>query len=107
VISTLYIAPSVIGAIAMVVNSLHSDKVRERRHGVAIRLVGGEVFLLAAVAASGQSLLLAYAFMCLAGIGLFRPLGPFWAIPSETLPKKTAGSAIGLIDVVGSLGGYS
>jgi ACS family tartrate transporter-like MFS transporter len=61
VISTLYMAPFVVGAIAM----------------------------------------------SLAGIGLFRSLGPFWAIPSETLLKKTAGSAIGLIDVVGSLGGYS
>ena len=37
---------------------------------------------------------------------MFGPLGPFWAIPSETLPKKTAGSAIGLINAVGSLGGY-
>jgi sugar phosphate permease len=106
VISTLYIVPFVIGAIAMVVNSLHSDKVRERRLHVSITLVGGGVFLLAAVATIGQSLLLSYAFMCLAGIGLFGPLGPFWAIPSETLPEKTAGSAMGLINAVGSLGGY-
>jgi sugar phosphate permease len=69
-------------------------------------LVGGGVFLLAAVAMSGLSALLSYVFICLAGIGLFGPLGPFFAIPFETLPKKTASSAIGLINAVGSLGGY-
>jgi MFS family permease len=53
VISTLYIVPFVIGAIAMVVNSLHSDKVRERRLHVSITLVGGGVFFLAAVATIG------------------------------------------------------
>ena len=90
-ISVLYVVPFVIGAIAMVVNSLHSDKVRERRMHVAIPLVGGGVFLLAAVAASSLSSAFAYLFICLAGVGLFGPLGPFWAIPSETLPKKSAG----------------
>ncbi len=105
-ISVLYVVPFVIGAIAMVVNSLHSDKVRERRIHVAIPLVGGGVFLLAAVAASSFSSAFAYLFICLAGVGLFGPLGPFWAIPSETLPKAVAGSAMGLINAVGSLGGY-
>jgi sugar phosphate permease len=105
-ISVLYIVPFVVGAIAMVVNSLHSDKKRERRIHVSVPLIGGGVFLLAAVAASGSSAMIAYLFLCLAGMGLFGPLGPFWAIPSETLPKKTAGSAIGLINAVGSLGGY-
>lgn len=106
VISTLYIVPFVIGAIAMVINSLHSDKVRERRVHVSISLLGGGIFLLAAVAVSTLSALLSYALICLAGIGLFGPLGPFWAIPSETLPKRSVGSAIGLINAVGSLGGY-
>lgn len=105
-VSALYVVPFVVGAVAMVANSLHSDKVRERRVHVSLPLIGGGAFLLAAVAANGMSPLLAYVFLCLAGVGLFGPLGPFWAIPSETLPKKTAGTAIGLINAVGSLGGY-
>lgn len=105
-VSILYVVPFVIGAIAMVANSIHSDKVRERRVHVSIPLFGGGAFLLAAVAASRLSPVLAYLFICLAGVGLFGPLGPFWAIPSETLPKKSAGLAIGLINAVGSLGGY-
>jgi MFS family permease len=105
-ISVLYVVPFIVSAIAMVGNSLHSDKARERRVHAAIPLFGGGIFLLAAVAAIGVSPLLAYFFLSLAGVGLFGPLGPFWSIPSETLPKKTVGSAIGLINAVGSLGGY-
>ena len=106
IVSTLYIVPFIVGAIAMVLNSLHSDKVRERRVHAAIPLLGGGIFLLAAVAASSAMPLLAYGLLCLAGVGLFGPLGPFWAMPSERLPKEIAGPAIGLVNAVGSLGGY-
>jgi sugar phosphate permease len=106
VVSTLYVVPFIVGAVAMVANSLHSDKVRERRVHVSIPLLGGGLFLLAAVGARAYSPLLAYGLLCVAGMGLFGPLGPFWAIPSETLPKEVAGPAIGLVNAVGSLGGY-
>lgn len=105
-ISTLYIVPFVVGAVTMVINSQHSDKLRERRGHVAVALVSGGALLLAAVLATTLSPLLAYVFLCLAGIGLFGPLGPFWSIPSETLSRKIAGPAMGLINAVGSLGGY-
>jgi sugar phosphate permease len=105
-VSILYVVPFVVGAVIMVVNSLHSDKVRERRVHVSIALLAGGLLLLAAVGVLSASPLLAYFFLCLAGVGLFGPLGPFWAIPSETLPKEVAGPAIGLINAVGSLGGY-
>ncbi|HUE65179.1 MAG TPA: MFS transporter [Rhizomicrobium sp.] len=106
VVSTLYIVPFIVGAVAMVLNSLHSDKVRERRIHAAIPLLGGGLFLLGAVAANSAAPLAAYALLCLAGVGLFGPLGPFWAMPSERLPKEIAGPAIGLVNAVGSLGGY-
>ena len=70
------------------------------------RCLAGGAFLLAAVAASSASLLLAYGLLCAAGVGLFGPLGPFWSMPSERLPKEVAGPAIGLVNAVGSLGGY-
>ena len=106
VVSTLYIVPFIVGAIAMVLNSLHSDKERERRIHASIPLLGGGLFLLAAVVASSAAPLLAYGLLCLAGVGLFGPLGPFWAMPSERLPREVAGPAIGLVNAVGSLGGY-
>lgn len=105
-VSVLYIVPFIVGAAAMVANSLHSDRSRERRVHVSIPLFGGGLLLLAAVMTAGFSTWMAYIFLSLSGMGLFGPLGPFWSIPSETLPKNVVGSAIGLINAIGSLGGY-
>ena len=33
-------------------------------------------------------------------------LGPFWAIPTETLPRSVSGSAMGLVNALGNLGGF-
>ncbi|MGH9692482.1 MAG: MFS transporter [Candidatus Acidiferrales bacterium] len=105
-VAILFTVPYIIGAASMVLNSLHSDRTRERRAHVGITLGVGGVLLLAAVELSGVSPLLAYILVCLAAAGSYAPLGPFWTIPSEMLPKKIAGSAMGLINAVGNLGGY-
>lgn len=52
-----------------------------------------------------RSPLLSFVFVCLAAVGPNAPLGPFWAIPTETLPPAVSGSAMGLINAFGSLGG--
>jgi nitrate/nitrite transporter NarK len=33
-------------------------------------------------------------------------MGPFWAIPTETLPAKTVGSVMGFVNAIGNLGAY-
>jgi nitrate/nitrite transporter NarK len=52
------------------------------------------------------SQLLAFALICVSGIGAYGPMGPFWAIPTETLPAKVVGSVMGLINALGNLGAY-
>ena len=47
-----------------------------------------------------------YVFLCLAIPGPFAAMGPFWAIPSECLPRAKAGLLIGLVNAFGCLGGY-
>jgi len=34
-------------------------------------------------------------------------MGPFWSIPSETLPRSAVGLAIGLVNAFGNLGGFA
>jgi nitrate/nitrite transporter NarK len=63
-------------------------------------------FFLAAVLASEQASLLSFVFLCLVGPGIYGGLGPFWAIPGEVFPRAVAGSAMGLINALGGLGGY-
>jgi sugar phosphate permease len=102
----VYTFPFIIGAIALLVVARHSDKTNERRkHASAAMLLGG-LFILLAVAAIPYSPLLAFAFITLSGIGAYAPMGPFWAIPTETLPAKTVGSVMGFVNAIGNLGAY-
>jgi len=102
----LFGIPYALTAVVMVLNSRHSDRTRERRGHVAL------VYLL-----SGLSLILSvglrehfwvsYALLCLAIPGPFAAMGPFWAIPSETLPRSAVGLVIGVVNAFGNLGGFA
>lgn len=103
---TLYTLPFIVGAIALLLISRHSDKVRERRlHAAGAMLFGGTCLLLA-VAAISSSLLLSFVFIVLSGVGAYGPLGSFWSIPTETLPSHVAGSVMGMVNALGNLGAY-
>jgi MFS family permease len=102
----VYTVPFMIGAIALLVVARHSDKSHERRKHAAAAMSLGGLFILLAVAVIPYSLLLAFAFIALSGIGAYAPMGPFWAIPTETMPAKTVGSVMGFVNAIGNLGAY-
>jgi sugar phosphate permease len=102
----LYTLPFIVGAISLALVGRHSDKMHERRyHGAAAMLFGGCCILLA-VAMIPYSQLLAFALITLSGVGAYGPMGPFWAIPTETLPAKIVGSVMGFVNALGNLGAY-
>ena len=102
----LYTLPFIVGAISVLVVSRHSDKMHERRfHAAGAMLLGGTCILLA-VAIIPHSLLIAFAFIALSGVGAYGPMGAFWAIPTETLPPKIVGSVMGFVNAIGNLGAY-
>jgi len=102
----LYTLPFIVGAISLAVVGRHSDKMHERRyHGAAAMLFGGCCILLA-VATISYSRLLAFSLITLSGVGTFGPMGPFWAIPTETLPARIVGSVMGFVNALGNLGAY-
>src|ERR1700674_859764 len=105
-IGIVYTFPFIIGAIALLVVARHSDKTRERSKHAATAMALGGFFILLAVAIIPYSLLLAFAFIALSGVGAYGPMGPFWAIPTETLPAKTVGSVMGFVNAIGNLGAY-
>jgi len=105
-VGILFAIPYLITGVAMILNSQHSDKSRERRRHVAFGLAWTGVCLLLGVAFSQMPFALSFIFIFLAGAGTYSALGPFWAIPTETLPRHVAGSAMGLINALGNLGGY-
>lgn len=102
----LYMLPFLFGALCLVLISRHSDKVQERPLHVAGAMLSGGSCVLLAVATSSHSLLLSFAFIVLSGVSAFGAMGPFWAIPTETLPPRVSGSVMGMVNAVGNLGGF-
>ncbi len=102
----LFAVPYVMTGIGMVLISRHSDRYRERRLHVAAGLAWAGLTLLAGVLASRHSATGSFALIALVGAGSYGLLGPFWAIPTETLARRVSGSAMGLVNALGNLGGY-
>lgn len=105
-VGLLFAVPYVITAIGMVLISKHSDRYRERRRHVAAGMASAGLALLAGVLASRYSATASFALIALVGAGSYGALGPFWAIPTETLARRVAGPAMGLVNALGNLGGY-
>ncbi|HVU26667.1 MAG TPA: MFS transporter [Verrucomicrobiae bacterium] len=101
----LFAIPYAVTAVIMILNSWHSDKTHERRGHVAFVYTLSGVSLIVSVL-TRENFWLSYAFMCLAIPGPFAALAPFWAIPTETMPRNVFGPAIGLVNAIGNTGGF-
>jgi nitrate/nitrite transporter NarK len=102
----LFAVPYAVTAIVMVLISWHSDKKHERRgHVAAMYFMSGASLILSVVLSN--HFWVSYAFMCLAIPGPFAAMAPFWAIPSETLPRSVMGIVMGLVNAFGNLGGFA
>jgi MFS family permease len=101
----LFAVPYAVTAVIMVINSWHSDKTGERRGHVAIVYILSGASLILSVL-TRDNFWLSYGFMCLAIPGPFAALAPFWAIPTETMPRAIYGPVIGLVNALGNTGGF-
>lgn len=101
----LFAIPYAVTAVIMIINSWHSDKTRERRgHVAAVYFLSGTSLILSVLLR--QHFWVSYALMCLAIPGPFAAMAPFWAIPSETLPRAFLGLVVGVVNAFGNLGGF-
>jgi MFS family permease len=82
----------------------HSSKTGEKRwHGASgmfIAAVGMVVF------GASQSPIVSFLGMCAAGVGVYAALGVWWSYPTTFLSGAAAAGAVGLINSVGSIGGF-
>lgn len=103
---TLFAIPYAVTAVIMILNSWHSDKTRERRgHVAAIYTLSGASLILSVLLR--DHFWLSYILMCLAIPGPFAAMAPFWAIPSETMPRASLGLVVGIVNAFGNLGGFA
>lgn len=102
----LFAFPYAVTAVIMVINSWHSDKMRERRgHVAAVYVLSGTSLILSVLLR--EHFWIAYGLLCLAIPGPFAALAPFWAIPSETMPRNVMGPVMGLVNAFGNVGGFA
>ena len=97
--------PYVVSLTAMLVNGWHSDKTGERRWHAAVPQFAGAMALLGLIAlpVSTRTSLALFAVLC----SMYSFLPVFWAIPSEILSAEEAAAGVGLINAVGSVGGFA
>lgn len=101
----LFAVPYAVTALIMILNSWHSDKTGERRgHVAAVYTLSGASLVLSVL--TRDNFWLSYSLMCLAVPGPFAALAPFWAIPTETMPRGVYGPVIGLVNALGNTGGF-
>jgi MFS family permease len=105
-VGVLFALPYLLTAVGMIIVSHHSDRKRERCWHVAFAMAWAGAFMLASVLLTGSFPALSFLAISFVGAGSYGALGPFWAIPTETLPRSVSGSAMGLVNALGNLGGY-
>jgi MFS family permease len=101
----LFAIPYAATAFIMILNSWHSDKTHERRwHVAGIYALSGTALILSVL--MRKHFWVSYGLICLAIPGPFAAMAPFWAVPSETMPRAGLGLVVGLVNAFGNLGGF-
>ncbi|WP_051095082.1 MFS transporter [Streptomyces sp. LaPpAH-108] len=98
--------PYACAAVAMLFNSRLSDRSGRRRAAVWPWLAGGGLALLASYAAGGN-FPLALTLLVVAGLCLYAPYGPYFALVSTLAPPGVAGAAVALVNSFGALGSFA
>jgi ACS family tartrate transporter-like MFS transporter len=104
VVGFLSAIPFLVGAICMVIIGSIADRTGKRRNTVATSAIIAATGL-CGIAASHQ-LIWAMITLCIAAIGIFGTLGPFWALPTRYLRGTAAAAGIAVINSTGALAGY-
>ena len=96
--------PNLLGVIAMIFVSRHSDRTQERRYHLAasVALAGMGMLLLGAP----RSPLSSFALLSAVAIGTYSSLPVFISIPGEFLTGFSAAAGIALVTSVSSSGGF-
>jgi D-galactonate transporter len=105
-VALLSAVPYFIAAVGMVLVGNHSDRTGERPRHVAFSALLGSAGLLMSAYFSHENPVLAFLALCLAALGIWSTLGPFWSLPTEFLTGTAAAGGIALINSMGNVGGF-
>jgi len=104
-VGMLAIIPYIGTMLGIFVLSFLSDKTGKRRIFIILPLIGFAACLSASVTFD-SNIMIAYFFLVGAGFFLQAAASPFWTIPAKVTTSEVAGSARGVINGLGNLGGF-
>jgi predicted MFS family arabinose efflux permease len=104
-VGMLAIIPYVGTMLGIITMSVLSDKTGKRRMFIVLPLCGFAACLAASVSVS-HNIMASYGFLVGAGFFLQAATSAFWTIPSKITTPEVAGSARGVINGLGNLGGF-
>jgi len=106
IVTLLTVLPYCVGLAAMLFVGWSSDRKLERKWHASVSMLIAASGLFLSVMTQGHPIV-ALMMFCVAAIGLYSFYAPFWGLPTSFLTGTTAAAAIGLINSVGNLGGFS
>jgi sugar phosphate permease len=92
---------------AMMVNSAACDRSGNRIRHIWPFLAAAAVAFYASYALGPSHAPLSFALLTVAGICMYAPYGPFFALLPELFPRNVAGGATALVNSLGGLGGFA
>jgi MFS family permease len=96
----------VFGAMMMVLLSFTSDRLQERKwHVIGASLLAGAFLFMVPQPAPATVFWSVACFTCINGL-MYGRFAVFWALPSEILPPQVLGVGLGLINSIGTFGGF-
>jgi MFS transporter, ACS family, tartrate transporter len=100
----LVAAAMVLSLVAMLWVGHHSSKTGEKRwHGAASMFLAAAGMLFGTLT---NDPIVAWLFLSVAGVGVYAALGVWWSYPTTFLSGSAAAGAVGLINSIGSTGGF-
>ena len=109
VVTTGWLAavPYLMAIIGMLCASYFSDKTQQRKIFVWPCLLVGAVAFYCSYLTGTHHFWLSFALLCTAGMAMYAPYGPFFALIAEALPANVASGAMALINSFGALGSFA
>jgi sugar phosphate permease len=99
--------PYLLAIIGMLGASWLSDKTGNRQRFVWPFLLLSAICFYCSWLTGTHHFWLSFALLCIAGMAMYTPYGPFFAQITEVLPANVAGGAIALINSFGALGSFA
>ena len=97
--------PYLLSSVIMLLVSTVSDRRLVRKPFVWPPLLIGSIALYGSYRAGPSHFGLAFAGLIVAGICMYAPYGPFWAMVAEMVPRNVVGESMALINTAGAVGG--